>query len=91
MNWFGFHLIRVISGPHPFRVNKILSQFGLSSGHFRFRVNTASGWFNVMFQSNSVQCFRMLVQVWFRVIQFGSILPNLRTVITADFHNFGDS
>ena len=85
-NRFGFNSVRVISGSDLHRVNKSSSQFGFDSGHIGFRVNSGHYsfgpvrfWVDLIsdFESKSVQLFLISVQVWFRVVRFGSLLPSL--------------
>ena len=85
-NWLGFNSVQIISGSDLHRVNKSLGQFRFDSGHVRLPVNSSHYSFRSVrlwvgsisdFGSKSVQLFLMSVRVWFRVVQFGSLLPGL--------------
>jgi len=79
---FGFNSAQVISGLGLHRVNKSLGPFGFNLGHIEFRVNLNHYSFeSVLFRVSSISNFKsklvllflMSVQVYFRVVQFGSI------------------
>jgi len=82
----GSGLIRF--GSFRVRVNKSSGQLGFDSGHVGFRINSDHYSFGSVrfwigsisdFGLKSVQLFLISVQVWFRVVRFGSLLPGLVT------------